>query len=351
MQRLLDPRLLDVLLPLALGIVVAVLSWAIDVLVDPGWRGVAFGLLIGLGVGLCLWFAYASSRPIRFGLGIAALIVAGTLTAGSTVLYENRSFFGVYKVIGDEGTENAYHALVVGDTNHGAQFLGPQPPEPIAYHDRTGPLGQLFSALPDETAKSPIAVLGLGAGAMSCYTQPGQQMTFYEIDPLVEQIARDPNLFTYLRDCLGDIDVVIGDGRLSIANAKDGSYGVIAGEAFSSDAIPVHLMTREAIDLYLSKLTSNGVLVFDVSNRHLQLEPVLGNLARDRGLVCYNQLDVQTQGRPYKLQSQFAAMARKKEDLGSVPDDPRWKPCATMADPDNVWTDDFSNILSTFNWH
>ena len=349
--RLLDARFLDIALPLALGIVVAALSWGVDVILDPRWTSVAFGLLIGIGVGLCLWFAYSSSRPIRFGLGIAALIIAGTLTAGTTSLYEARSFFGVYKVIGDEGTQNAYHALVVGDTNHGAQLLGPQPPDPLAYHDRTGPLGQLFQELPDEATKSPIAVLGLGAGAMSCYTQPGQQMTFYEIDPLVEQIARDPNLFTYLNDCLGDINVVLGDGRLSIEKAEDGSYGLIAGEAFSSDAIPVHLMTREAIDMYLTKLTDHGVMVFDVSNRHLYLEQVLGNLARDRGLVCYNQQDAQTAGRPYKLPSQFAVMARNNEDLGNVLNDPRWRPCLTTPDPEDVWTDDFSNILSTFNWH
>jgi spermidine synthase len=175
-------------------------------------------------------------------------------------------------------------------------------------------------------------------------------MTFYEIDPLIEQIARDPNLFTYLRDCPGDFDVVIGDGRLSIANAEDASYGMIVGEAFSSDAIPVHLMTREAIDLYLSKLKSDGVMVFNIANRHLRLQPALGNLARDRGLVCYDQFDGQTEGIPYKLASEFVVMARTKEDLGSVPDDQRWKPCATTSDPGDVWTDDFSNILSTFNW-
>ncbi|MDQ3965508.1 MAG: fused MFS/spermidine synthase, partial [Actinomycetota bacterium] len=351
LRRLLDPRWLDVVLPLALGIAVAALSWVIDQVVAPDWINAAFGLLIGLGVGVCLWFAYSANRPIRFGLGIAALIVAGTLTAGSNTLHEDRSFFGVYKVIGDEGTEDAYHALIVGDTNHGAQLLGPKPPMPITYHHPTGPFGQLFDALPDEAARSPIGVLGLGTGAMACYTQPGQQMTFYEIDPLVEGIARDPNLFTYLRDCLGEFDVVLGDGRLSISNAEDASYGMIVGEAFSSDAIPVHLMTREAIDLYLSKLTSNGVLVFNVSNRHLALEPVLGNIARDKGLACYGQFDGEIEGIPFKLASHFVVMAREEADLGSVPNDQRWQPCETTPDSDNVWTDDFSNLLSTFDWN
>lgn len=103
--------------------------------------------------------------------------------------------------------------------------------------------------------------------------------------------------------------------------------------------------------MYLTKLTDHGVMVFDVSNRHLNLEQVLGNLARDRGLVCYNQQDQQTAGRPFKLPSQFAVMARNNEDLGKVVNDPRWQPCETTSDPEDVWTDDFSNILSTFNWH
>jgi hypothetical protein len=350
-HSLLDARFLDIALPLALGIVVAALSWGVDVVLDPRWRSVAFGLLIGIGVGLCLWFAYSSSRPIRFGLGIAALIVAGTLTAGTTSLWQDRSFFGVYKVIGDEGTENTEHTLTHGNTNHGAQiFDGSNPPTPTTYYHRTGPIGQLFDALPNDTARAPFATIGLGTGTMACYTQPGQQMTFYEIDPLVEQMARDPNLFTYLRDCPGNINVVLGDARLSLERAADRQYGVIVADAFSSDAVPIHLMTREALGLYLAKLRSDGVMAYHISNRNLQLEPVLGNLARDRGLVCYTQLDGQVEGEPGKLVSHWVMMANKKEDLGSVPDDQRWRSCAVTSDPSDVWTDDFSNILSTFKW-
>src|ERR687883_368461 len=350
--RLLDARFLDIALPLALGIVVAALSWGVDVILDPRWTSVAFGLLIGIGVGLCLWFAYSSSRPIRFGLGIAALIIAGTLTAGTTSLYEARSFFGVYKVIGDEGTQNTEHTLTHGDTNHGAQiFDGSNPPTPTTYYHRTGPIGQLFDALPNDTARAPFATIGLGTGTMACYAQPGQQMTFYEIDPLVEKMARDPNLFSYLRDCPGDINVVLGDARLSLDRATDRQYGVIVADAFSSDAVPVHLMTREALGLYLAKLRSDGVMAYHISNRNLNLRPVLGNLARDKELVCYTQFDGQVAGEPGKLQSYWVMMANKKEDLGSLPNDQRWRSCAITSDPSDVWTDDFSNILSTFKWH
>jgi hypothetical protein len=357
-RRLLNPRLLDVVLPLILGVAIWALGWLDDNIIAPEWRSALWEVLIGLALGVCLYFAYINNRSIRFGLGVAAVIVFATIAGGTSSLYEDRSFFGVYRVIGDEGTQDAYHALVVGDTNHGAEVLGPKPPVPIAYHDPTGPFGQLFELLPSKTVDdSPIAVMGLGAGVMSCYAEPGQQWTFYEIDPLVESIARNPNLFTYLRDCPGNYDVVLGDARLKLAEAPNNEYGMIVGEAFSSDAIPVHLMTREAVDMYLQKLKSDGVLVMHISNRHLRLEPVVGDLAQDRGLVCYSQYDgdlenPQSPYPEYKLASNFTVLARDEADLGSVPSDERWQPCMTSDDPESdVWTDDFSNLLSTLVWN
>ena len=340
---------LDLALPLALGLTL----WGLGYLIDAGAFDRLFGqesralvrqAFIGLAVGGCLWFAYASTRPLRFGMGIAAIFVVGAIFTGA-YLYEDRSFFGFYSVTGDEyGT--GYHAIVVGDTNHGAQFLDLQPPVPIAYYDRTSPIGQVYDGLPEEVT-SQSAVLGLGAGSMACYNQPGGRLTFYEIDPLVEQIARDPRLFTYLRDCPGDSEVILGDGRLKIAQAEDGEYGVILAAAFNSDAVPVHLLTREAIDLYLQKLQEDGVLVFNVSNRYVELEPVLGDIAREAGLVCLNQSDSATEGRPFKLSTQYVVMARQEEDLVGLTD-PRWQPCASKAG--SAWTDDFSNLLSTFKW-
>jgi spermidine synthase len=185
---------------------------------------------------------------------------------------------------------------------------------------------------------------------MACHAQPGQQMTFYEIDPLIEQMARNPNLFTYLRDCPGDVNVVLGDARLSLERAADRQYGVIVADAFSSDAVPVHLLTREALEVYLSKLRSDGIMAYHISNRNLNLEPMLGNLARDRGLACYDQVDEQVEGEPGKLSSNWVMMANKKEDLGSVPNDRRWRLCSTTSNSSEVWTDDFSNILSIFKW-
>ncbi len=356
-RRLLEPRLLDLALPLALFVALLALGWIDDNIVAQDYRLVVWEVILGLSLGLCcLFFAYVSNRPIRFGLGVAAVVVIALVVYGAPPgIYEERSFFGIYRITEDTqfaGTEeNPYRALVVGDTNHGAQVLNQDPPVPIAYHDATGPFGQLFELLPSEaTEDNPIAVAGLGAGVMACYAQPGQQWDFYEIDPLVESIARNPDLFTYLRDCPGEYDVVLGDARLKLAEAPDEEYGMVIGEAFSSDAIPVHLLTREATDMFFDKLTDNGVLVHHISNRHLELEPVVGDLARDRGLVCYAQFDTVTEGIPYKLASHFTVLARDAADLGGVPSDPRWQPCATNPETDRVWTDDFSNLLSTFQW-
>ena len=172
-----------------------------------------------------------------------------------------------------------------GTTNHGAEVLdGSTPPQPTLYHHPTGPIGQLFNALPNKDLTSQTAVLGLGAGSMACYSKPGQQWTFYEIDPVIERIARDPSLFTYLRDCPAEFNVVLGDARLELAHAPEAGYGLIVADAFNSDAVPVHLLTREAIDLYLSKLKSDGVLAFDISNRYVDAFPIrLGSGSHDAG--------------------------------------------------------------------
>ena len=351
---------LDLALPLALGLGLLGLGWLIDngtfdslnetinsslgsTVLD---RSVIWSTVIGLAIGVCLWIAYSVGRPIRFGLAIAAIILAVSYAeAEQATLFEDRSFFGVYRVTGDEDL----HTLVFGSTNHGAQIFGNEPPVPTTYYHSTGPVGQVFEALPGEATSRP-AVIGLGTGTMACYNKPGQQMTFYEIDPLIEDVARNNSLFTYLNDCPGQNEVILGDARLSLADAEDASYGVMVADAFSSDAIPVHLMTREAIDLYFDKLDENGVLVMHISNRHLELESVLGNVAQDAGLACRAQYDQLNEGIPGKFVSHWVVMTREEGNLGDMAGDERWRTCD--QDPSApVWTDDYSNLLSTFQWN
>ena len=192
--------------------------------------------------------ALFAARPVRFALGVGALLLIATLPP--TSLHSERTFFGVLRV----EEKGQRHVLVSGTTVHGAQSFAPgRQREPASYYVREGPLGQLFDAL-DGRARS-VAVIGLGAGGASVYGRAGERWTFYEIDEAVARIAVNPRYFTFLRDAKADIRVVIGDGRLKLAEAPDGSYDLFVLDAFSSDSVPVHLLTREAVELYLRKLS------------------------------------------------------------------------------------------------
>jgi hypothetical protein len=262
------------------------------------------------------------------------------------VIFQERSFFGINRVESELG--GFVHVLKNGTIIHGTQ-LGYQPRLATSYYHPTGPMGQLLDALPDRSVANRAAVVGLGAGTMACLSRPGDRWTFFEIDPAVVKMARDKQLFTYLRDCRGDFDVQVGDGRLALERRGDGEFGLIALDAFSSDAIPVHLLTREALDVYLSKLRPHGVIAFHISNQYLDLGPVLGNVARDAGLVCADQTDNRvTKSTPGKYQSHWIALGRTRADLGRVTHDPRWMPC--VRDPGaRTWTDDYANVTGVLH--
>lgn len=342
-------RVLDIVLPLGLLILTTGLVMTVqNNSASPGNLGI--GLMFGIPVLLCFPF---SRRPLRFGLGIAGVLLASMLHLGwqGQVLYAERSFFGLNRVA--LGSDGQYHLLVNGGTIHGMQSRDEaRRREPLSYYYRTGPLGQLFTARERDTdwAKQPIAGVGLGTGSVACYVQPGQPITFYEIDPVVEAIARDPQYFSFLRDCAPDAEVVLGDARLTLARAPDQQYKLLILDAYSSDAIPVHLITREALQLYVDKLAPGGVLAFHISNLHLDLEPVLGNLAQDADLAALYQSDTQISAEEKargKSGSQWLLMARDQADFGALADDERWTPA--RSEPQSaVWTDDFSSILSAF---
>ena len=228
---------------------------------------IAHVLIFGVSGVIGLSFA---PRPVRYALGIAAIMLATSQYHGAfgQVLFTKRSFFGVYRAMQDN--ERNYHYIFHGTTLHGAQSLDPKRRlVPISYYYSTGPVGQVFRALSENGFDKPVAIVGLGAGALACYGKPGQIFTFYEIDPLVERIARDPDLFTYLKDCSPRISVRIGDARLTLPSAPGHYYGMFILDAFSGDSIPIHLLTREAVELYLSKLVPEGVLLFNISNRYM----------------------------------------------------------------------------------
>ena len=283
-------------------------------------------------------------NPLRFGLAVALAMVAVWAPSldDTNVIYQDRSFFGINRV--EETPDGILHELKNGNIVHGNQ-VGGVGLDPSTYYHRTGPIGQLLEALPDRSVLSQAAVVGLGAGSMACLSQTGEKWTFFEIDPAVVKLASDPQLFTYLRDCDGELDVQVGDGRVLLSRQAKAKYGLIALDAFSSDAIPVHLLTRQAAELYESKLRPRGVLAFHISNKYLALEPVLGGVSRAAGLVCYAQADRKV-GRRFlgKYPSHWVAMARSERDLGGVTADARWHRCST--DPDaRAWTDDYANVV------
>ncbi|MBA3422160.1 MAG: fused MFS/spermidine synthase [Thermoleophilaceae bacterium] len=338
-------RWLDFAAPALLGAVVATIL-ALANRAGPELELAGRGFALSVAAGVALNFA---RRPQRFALSVGAILLAGALLApGDRVLYQERSFFGVNRVEAEPG---GFHRLVNGTTTHGGQYLSPgRALTPTTYYHPTGPIGQFMTTVPRAGRTDRVAVLGLGGGGMACHARAGERWTFYEIDPTVERMARDPRLFTYMRDCPGRRDVVLGDARLSLAGARDHSYGLIVGDVFSSDAIPVHLLTREAIRLYRSKLTTDGVLALHISNRYLDLGPVAAELARNAGLACLSQDEPAAAARrvPGKAAAHWVLMTRRPDRLGPVASDPRWRPCRREPGA-ALWTDDFSNIVEALD--
>lgn len=297
----------------------------------------------------CLFFAY---RPVRFGVGMSAITVVALLYPApfGRVLYADRSFFGTYRATFDAATER--HVLFQGTTIHGAQSARQRLRlETSTYYHRTSPVGQVLDVYSKIRGDGNIAVVGLGTGALACFGTPQQKMTFYEIDPLVEKIARDVKLFTYLRDCPPKIKVVIGDARMSLVKTADHQYEILVLDAFSSDVIPTHLLTREALELYLKKLSADGILLVHISNRFMDLAPVLDRLATSLSLRAYIQNDSRitpSESDEGKFSSRWVMLARTDDAIAPFLGDSRWQRLDGELGGD-LWTDDFSDVLKVIS--
>ncbi|MEO6418055.1 MAG: fused MFS/spermidine synthase, partial [Polyangiaceae bacterium] len=340
----------DYVAPAIVGIVTALLILGVQqVHLDAG--GTVFMLLLAIPV----FFNYSRlDRPRRFALGIGAFLLAGTLYVGDVghPLHRERNFFGEIRVTRDR--TKSFTQIVHGDTVHGRQSVDPaERREPLAYYHRTGPLGQIFAAFDGvRAANNKVAVVGLGAGAMAPYAKPGEPWTFYEINPEVARVAQNTEYFTFLHDAFPDpalMRIELGDARLRLGEAVDHSFGLIALDAFSSDSIPVHLLTREALRLYASKLAPDGLLAFHISNRYLDLKPELAELAHDAGLSVRGRDDLDVPPELLakgKVPSQWVAMARSDAQLSTLTA-AGW--VSLQRRPSSaVWTDDFSNVLRAF---
>jgi spermidine synthase len=189
-----------------------------------------------------------------------------------------------------------------------------------------------------------VGVIGLGAGSLACYARRADRWTFFELDPAIERIARDPELFTLLARCAPRAQVVLGDGRLSLAKAPDHEFDLLAMDAFNSESVPVHLLTREALAIYTRKLSAHGLLVFNVSNHYVDLHTVLANLAASAGLVALERDDTKAGRANGRAPSRWVAMARSASDLGALAAAPAWR--RLRPDPGKrLWTDQYSDVL------
>jgi hypothetical protein len=266
-----------------------------------------------------------------------------------------RSFFGVHKIYDAIGGQ--YRVLEHGTTVHGAQKLktdAGEPirrrPEPLTYYHRKSPMADAIRDLRDrKQGPLRVAVIGLGAGSLSCYVEPGESWRFFEIDPTVVAIARDPARFGFVSACAPDVPIVIGDARLTLAREADQSFDLIIVDAYSSDSIPIHLATREAMAVYKSKLAPDGAVLMHISNRYLDLEGVVAGIAAANAMLTWvcNDFDRVDDDDEYAFPSQVAIAAEKEADIGAL----SASQLCTRKDPDageRTWSDDYSNILGAF---
>jgi hypothetical protein len=340
------PSLADLLFPLAVGVLTVLLVLlARSTGIQAGPLGVA--VVFAAPAVICYTF---QAWPLRFGLAVGVLLLASTLYPGIygyQVEYRQRNFFGVHKVVlFEDAYGHKYRRLIHGTTVHGQQSLEPwRRGKALVYFHESGPIGQVFRFL-KETGQPPrnVGIVGLGAGSLAAYAQPGQHWTFYEIDPEVIYLARDSGYFTFLKDCRAGMPAIIeGDARLRLAQSED-RYDLLIIDAFSSDALPVHLFTREALEeVYLKRLRPKGLIAFHISSRYLDLAPVLGRLADQSGLPCRIQRDLMDDPQTGKFASDWVIMAHPAGPVAKLRS-AMWEPLHGGPDAP-LWTDDHTNIL------
>ncbi|HRK20635.1 MAG TPA: fused MFS/spermidine synthase, partial [Fimbriimonadaceae bacterium] len=295
----------------------------------------------------CLLFV---SRPLRFGLSLFAMLAFGIYSWAELrdILYVERSFFGVTRI--ESSNAGRFTDIFHGTTLHGMQSTEPENRmKPVSYYFPSGPIGVVLTHM-ERPVGANMAVIGLGSGTLATYGRPSEKWTYFEIDPVVEKVARDPRFFTYLRDSQAEVKVVLGDARMSLRDSTD-QYDCIMLDAYSSDAVPIHLITKEALALYMKHLKPKGILMFHISNKHLDLEPVVHELARDAGLNAMGWRDTSItpeERSQRKVGSDWIMVYRSGANVSRILELGDWKP--TKAHPGvGLWTDDFSSIWTIYN--
>jgi hypothetical protein len=287
---------------------------------------------------------FARRRPFVAAL-CAAVLAAGAgagsrVRSSSGVVYSLRNFYGVYRVVDQDGVRKFYH----GNTDHGMQSLDPaRQTVPLSYYNLRSPLFEAYDALGKNWRR--VGVVGLGAGTLAAYGRPGTAMDFYELDPDVAMIAE--RWFTYLKLSRSVNRVILGDARLSLERAEGTVYDLLILDAFNSGAIPVHLVTKEALALYLRRTSPDGVILLHVSNRYLDLRPMLAAAARDLGLAGASKRLAQN-GRiaDGRVPSSWVALSRNAEKMSVLTRERGWTPLRDAASRTiTPWSDQHASLL------
>ncbi|WP_340198412.1 fused MFS/spermidine synthase [Ascidiimonas sp. W6] len=297
-----------------------------------------------MGVALTGLFLTINGRWV-FGITAAIILIIsspGNLIAylNTDIVHNDRNFFGIIKIIDLENYRYFFH----GTTIHGVQSLEKDREHvPLAYYYDTSAIADMFDFASANFGDQHVAVLGLGVGVTACFDKEGRTFDFYEIDPGVIRVAEDSTYFTFLSGCGSPYKIIEGDARLTLANKNNNSYDLILGDVYSSDNIPVHLITREAVELYLEKLKPDGMLGFNISNSFLDIEPVFAEIADSFGIKGYSKF---TRGDKTKgLGDAYGFVFARNENQKKFLLANGWTP-AEKRKGVGLWTDDFSNILS-----
>ena len=291
------------------------------------------------------WAAHAALAAGLVALGVGLWVQAHRF--GSTKAYRTRNFYGVLTVSKFDMGGQRYLELIHGQTEHGMQFLDPvRAAWPTAYYHEKSGVGLAMSALPAGNRR--IGVVGLGAGTLAAYGQPGDYLRIYEINPDVQQVAASQ--FTYLAHCQARMEVVLGDARLSLEREPPQNFDLLVLDAFSSDAIPVHLLTEQAFALYQRHVKTNGLIALHISNGRLNLEPVAANLAHR---FNYDSAIIEYAGPQHEWWNQtsiWALMSHNGELINSPAIREAARPAPATAGKVPLWTDDFASLFQIIRW-
>ena len=307
-------------------------------------------LKVAIVVGYCAVLLAWRRRPRRFALTVALIFVAALFGTHANVVHQERTFFGVLRVSDEPGKRRI---LEHGTTLHGVESLrrGVRG-EPLSYYARSGPAGAIFDKLQQPRPFRDVGVVGLGVGTLAAYGREGQRFDYFEIDPAMIDIAQDEDTFSFLSDSKAGVRTIAGDGRLQLAKEPDARYDLLVLDAYSSDSVPVHLITRESMALYRAKVGADGVIAYHISSRHLRLEPVLARQAQSLGLHAKARRDVDVSARERKFgvsASHWVVLARSPERLQALGPPDGWHAMRPSASTP-LWTDDFSNVLGVIDW-